>query len=338
MAGAPPESAIRELLARIANVVAEYGPEPVPDNLNVAARINTAQPQPSPIASVSNRSASAANATATAERLATSMQSRPPRRTLLVVGHDTQGPAHKKAKVSAPISKLQKTLKGIWFYGLTSKPKQGFGTNGVTAVIKDDGVDFNLSRVNGNDRAMYKRFLEKFKFLETDTLQTSLRQVVRLAMPQISASDTHRLDLVASGMMIFVTAGSHLGKQVRMKMLARRALSAEDVEDQGEDWIGSFMGLYRRTRKGQNIVHIVLDPAFVYNHWEAIPGDVRVGVLGKEQYKSMHSFQGGLDAGGIDTFLPSPLCGGPPSEANDSAVANDTESGICAVLSGAYAS
>lgn len=306
-------------MARLSSFVAEYPAAARANNINVAAPMHTAQPQPSPIASVSNRSANAANATATAERLASSMGTRPQRRTLLVVGHDAQGKAHKKAKVSAPISKLQKTLKGIWFYGLTSKPKQGYGTNGVTAVIRDDGVDFNRSRVDGTDRAMYKKFTEKFKFLETDTLPTSMRQVVRLAMPQISASDTHRLDLIASGMMIFVTAGSHLGKQVRMKMLARRALSPEDVEDQGEDWIGSFMGLYRRTRKGQNIVHMVLDPAFVYNHWEAIPCEVRVGVLGKEQYKNMHSFQGGLDAGGIDTFVPSPVGG--------------IASGICAVLS-----
>ena len=341
MEGAPAEvDAIQELMARIGNFVAEHPAAAQANNISVAAPVDSVQPGASPITSVSNHSANVATARDHAARLATSMGIGQPRRTLYLGNRNAQGPPKKKAKVDTQTSKGYKTLSGgIWFYGVTSKPKQGYGTNGVTAIIKDDGVDFTVSRVNGSERAMYKKCIEKFKFHETATLQTSMRQVVKLVMPQISASDTERLDLVASGMMIFVhPVGAPQSKQVRMQMLARRALSPEDVEDKGDDWIGSFMGLYRRTRTGQNLVHMVLDPAFVYNHWDRIPGEVRVGVLGKEQYKSMHSFQGGLDAGGIDTFLPSPLCGGPPAVANDSAVANDTESGICAVLSGAYAS
>lgn len=323
-------------MARIATFAAAYPEEAAANNISVAPPAHSVQPHPSPSLSMSNHSANAANATATADRLASSMglghdgSSRPPRRPLYVVGNGPQGQCNKKAKVQAPTSRLIKTLGKIWFYGVTSKPKLGYGSNGVTAVIKEDGVDFIIDRVNGTESAVYKRFLSKHKFLETDTLQTSMRQVVKLVMPQIPQEDTRRLDLVASGMMIFVQGAR--GNRVSMQMLARRALSPEDVVDQGNDWIGSFMGLYRRTRKGQNMVHMVLDPALVYHHWDAIPGEVRVGVLGKEQYRSMHRRQGGLEAGGIDTFLPSPVCGGPPP------VADDAASGICAVLSGACAS
>ena len=212
MEGAPAEdTALQELLTLIGNFVAEHPAASQANNRSVAAPVDSVQHEASPITSVSNHSANVATARDHAARLATSMGIGQPRRTLYLVNSNGQGPPKKKAKVNTQTSKGYKTLSGgIWFYGITSKPKQGYGTNGVTAIIKDEGVDFTVSRVNGSESAMYKKLIDKFKFHETDTLQTSMRQVVRLAMPQISASDTHRLDLVASGMMIFVTAGSHL--------------------------------------------------------------------------------------------------------------------------------
>ena len=199
----------------------------------------------------------------------------------------------------------------------------------MTAMIKDGKVELRLDRVNGGDTAIYKQFLFGLKVRDDDTWQSFLRrEVVARAMPGINPSDDTTLDLFASAVSMFLYNRDTKGGPLQLMDILESGMEG-GPRDRGTSWLTSptSMSLYKRVRTGQNIIHMVLNPAFVYEQWNNIPAAVRNGLPGREQYKEAHRRQGGSDLS-IGAFVPRPIVGAEPSTgANRAASGNIVPAG-----------
>lgn len=256
-----------------------------------------ADPMPSPALSHSNHTVSPSVADRTADRLSTAMglsaQGRGgERRPIFAVGEAPPGREPKRMKPTKSHRKAGEcTFKRFIFYGPINSPKKGSG-NGVTAIMKDDKVELHLDRVHGRDIAMYKKFLTDLKCSDSDTWQSFLRRVVASAMPAIIPMNETSLDLFASALLIFVHNSESTDSSLQLLERLESGMNGA-LNDSGRGWVTTPMSLYKRVRTGQNVIHLVMDPAFVYGYWTALPVGVRTGLHRREEYKEAHRRNGG---------------------------------------------
>ena len=134
------------------------------------------------------------------------------------------------------------------------------------------------------------------------------------------------MDLFASVVSIFLYNRDTKGNLLQFMDILESGMEGER-RVHGNTWLTSPMLLYKRVRTGQNLIHMVLSPAFVYEQWNNIPAAVRNGLLGREQYKEAHGRQGGSDSS-IVAFVPRPNVGAEPSTgANQAASGNIVPAG-----------
>ena len=256
-----------------------------------------ADPVSSPALSHSNLTVSPSVANATADRLSTAMglsaQGRGgERRPIFAVGLAPAGREPKRVKQTKSHRKAGEcSFKQMVFYGPINSPKRP-GDNGVTAIIMDDKVELRKDRVHGGDIAIYKKFLTNLKCSDSDTWQSFLRRVVASAMPTIVPMNEPNLDLFASALLIYVHNSETTDSSLQLLERLESGMNGA-VNDYGPGWVTTPMTLYKRVRTGQNVIHLVLDPAFVLGYWTALPLGVRTGLHGREQYKEAHRRQGG---------------------------------------------
>ena len=82
-------------------------------------------------------------------------------------------------------------------------------------------------------------------------------------MPGINPSDDTTLDLFASVVSIFLHNRDTKGNPLQLMDILELGMDG-GPRDHEHSWLTSPMPLYKRVRTGQNIIHMVLSPAFVY--------------------------------------------------------------------------
>ena len=145
---------------------------------------------------------------------------------------------------------------------------------------------------NENWTEFLRRLVRMMPFAESGML--------RLSRPGDDVVDS-RVDLFASAIQLFVHKKQ--GKNEHLQLLQMRPAVPKGKPQHGPGWAASPYGLYTLARSGQNRVHVVPDPAFLYNHWSQVPRKMTEGINGKEAYRKANRNQGGSDQA-LDTFVP----------------------------------
>ena len=202
-------------------------------------------------------------------------------------------------------------LANIWMYGGVSRAVKGNrGPNAATGLATSNGTELTVDRVHGEFKAIYVRKCP-VKFEKHEKWREFLRKLVRMmpfaesGMTQLSPPGDDvvdkRVDMFASAIQLFVHKKQ--GKSEQLQLLQMRPAVPKGELQQGPGWASSPYGLYVLARSGQNIVHVVLDPAFMYTHWSQVPKQMTEGIPGKDAYRKVNRNQGGSDQA-LETFVP----------------------------------